>query len=191
MSNPLKPNEISDLLPNQSIYELINGQEWIVESTSRNEFTRLAILRKKDDPDWGTYTLNEIEASDFSLSFPTSEEIKNLQEAKDEESKWHGKYRKFLAPCNHGDTENEAINLIAGRTIDDIIDIWLSKYINIDTRLLTDMWCGLYLDVWGTSIYIEGDTPLLCFAMADKILTENPPSEDGYNAFWVAPPPPQ
>lgn len=182
-SKPLHPHQLSDLLPQQSIYELISGQEWVVESIDRNENTRLAILRKKDDLSWGTYTLNERSAPGFSLTRPTAEEIETLQEAKSEADKWNGKYRKFWAPCDHDGTETEAAALIAGRTIESILDGWHTKYMNIEARLQTDMWCGLYLDIWGTSIYIEGDTPLLCFAMADKVLKENPLSEDGNNPF--------
>jgi hypothetical protein len=186
MSTPLLPEQLSDLHPKQSIFELINGQEWVVESTDRNEHTRLARLRKKDDPEWGTHTVNERSANEFSLICPTDQEIETLQQATEEAAKWEGKYRKFWAPCDHGDTEKEAEALVAGKTIEGIIDAWQTKYMGIEARLLTDMWCGLYVDIWGASIYIEGDTPLVCFAMADKVLSENPPSKDMTNPF---PPP--
>ncbi len=65
---------------------------------------------------------------------------------------------------------------------------WLAD-MNIDVRLLTDMWCGLFVDVRGRKLYIEGDTPLLCFAMADRTLTEHPPEQQTEDPFWTERPP--
>lgn len=183
MSKPLIPEELSNLTPEQTIYELITGEEFTVDHIDRNEHTRLAILRNKNNSNLGRYTVNEASAHQFSIEAPTVEEVENNQREKEEKDKWEGKYRKFYIFCEMKDIERKERELAGERKIDEIITSWQDKYINVDTRLLTDMWCGLYVDIWGTSIYIEGETPLLCFAMADKVLKENPPRKDGTSPF--------
>ena len=191
MTDPLRPEQLSDLVPGQALYSRDRNQEWVVESISRNEHTRLAHLRKKDDPGWGPYTVNELMAKDFALRRPSPEEIASLRAARKEAAKWHGEYRKLWAPCDHGEGPEfaEAKELVRGRSVDAIIMKWWLAYTNIDVRLLTDMWCGLFVEVNGRKLYIEGDTPLLCFAMADRILFEHPPDERTDDPFWAERPP--
>lgn len=136
----------------------------------------------KDNPNSSTHTLNERGASEFSLTCPTKKEVRAFNDAREEEERWQGDYRKFWAPCNYGETQEDTEKLTSGRSIDTIVESWMSKY-QVEVKLITDMWCGLYVDIQGTKIYTEGDTPLLCFAMADKILSENIPREDWQNVF--------
>lgn len=131
-------------------------------------------------------------AKDFALVRPTREEIAELRAARKEASKWHGEYRKLWAPCDHGDGPefDEAKELVRGKSVDGIIMKWWSAYMNIDVRLLTDMWCGLFVEVCDRKLYIEGDTPLLCFATADRVLTDHPPDRKTDDPFWDEPQPP-
>lgn len=191
MTDRLKPEQLSEQVPGQPLFSRDRDQEWVVESISRNENTRLAHLRKKNDPAWGMYTVNELMAKDFALQPPSLEEIAELQAARKEAAKWHGEYRKLWAPCDHGDGPEfqEAKELIAGKSVDAIIMKLWQAYMNIDVRLLTDMWCGLFVEVRDKKLYIEGDTPLLCFAMADRIFTEHPPEGQTEDPFWNERPP--
>ncbi len=179
MTDQLKPEQLSELVPGQVLFSRDRDQEWVVESISRNGHTRLALIRKKNDPEWGTCTVNERMAKDFALRRPSREEIAELQAAQKDAAKWHGEYRQLWAPCDHGDGPEfqMAKDLMRGKSVDAIIKKWWLAYMNIEVRLRTDMWCGLYVDVRGRKLYIEGDTPLLCYAMADRILTEHPPEE--------------
>jgi len=147
----LIPENISNLLPNQSVYELINGKEWIVESTDRNKFTCLAVLRKKDNPNWGTYTLNEGSAPQFSLTPPTTEEIKVAQEAQEKmnEPKKLGGPNYFACSCGlEGKKECEwileEVKKLLGATDKDLLTKVVyslqSDYDANITSIPSDMW---------------------------------------------------
>src|SRR3989344_4686746 len=100
MSDPLKPIQLSNLVVGQSVYTLLDGQEWLVQSTDQNKFTRLAILKKKKDSDWGTYTLNEAHASNFSLTQPTDEEVEaNTKKYNEKKNAKAGDPNYFACSC--------------------------------------------------------------------------------------------
>jgi len=164
MTSPLQREQLSDLTQGQSVYALLDGQEWIVQSTDRNKFTRLAVLKKKDDPEWGTYTLNEASASKFSLIPPTLEEVVANQKAYEEKMNIKPGDRNYFACSCSPEGKNECTSLL--KTVKELLGAndsdLLSKVVyslQIDyqaeiTSIGCDQWCG----IWSKTHDIDGKT---------------------------------
>ncbi len=100
MTERLQSEELVNLKPNQSVFDL-GGEEWIVESIGENELTPFAIVHKKYNIEWGTFTINKSSASEFSLVSPSEEEIRIYVEKLEKDSnKKPGDRDYFACHCS-------------------------------------------------------------------------------------------
>jgi hypothetical protein len=190
MTEQLRKEQLSDLIPNQSLYGR-DGKEWVVESVNQNKYTHFAVLRKKDNKDWGTYTLNQSMASQFSLTPPTEDEITLYKaEKQKKETTKPGDSNYFACHCSAEGKEQCALllkevkELLKANSSNLLSNIIYSLQFSYNARITSihaDMWSLINSETYDYNpVTLQKKEPLFTTEIQCDDL------EDGMAATWYA-----
>lgn len=190
MTERLQSEELVNLKPNQSVFD-VSGEEWTVESVGENEFTPFAIVHKKYNTKWGTFTINKSSASEFSLIRPSEEEIRMYVEKLEKDSnKKPGDRDYFACHCSpEGKQECEELllkvkDLLKSDSSNLLTNIVYSLEIDYKaniTSIVADMWSKISSEThdFDPVTFEKNDPTFTTEIQCDDL-------EDGMAATWYA-----